>query len=133
MENKEVAKDENIKPKKTSLFEKIVEYTAAIIGFLIGKYFGFLGILLFIGPIILGDYIPNWYMKRENINYKLIKFIGWSNVCTWILPPLGIFTGTLSVKFASYDNKQKIKYRVLGVIGIIFSLANAVVGILLRM
>lgn len=63
------------KPKKSQLFEKIIGYVAGIIGFVIGKYMGILGILLFIVPIILGFTIPNWYMKREKVSQRLIKFI----------------------------------------------------------
>lgn len=50
----------------------------------------------------------------------------------WFLPPLGVFTGVSSVKFASYDVNQQTKFRILGIIGITLSLINAVTGILIH-
>lgn len=57
--------------------------------------------LLFAIPIIIGLLLPNWYMKRAKISTTLIKCVVWSNVLTWLIPPLGVFTGVSAIQFGN--------------------------------
>lgn len=121
------------KSKKSSWFEKIIVYAASAGSFFIGKYLGLMVVLLYIGSIVLGYSLSNWYVKREKVNFKLIKLIAWSNVCAWLLPPLGVFTGISSVNFSSCDTEQKTKFKTLGIVGVTLSLINAISGVIMHL
>lgn len=125
--NKPITKEQT---SKYSAFEKVAGLIAGVIGFMMSKYLGFLTVILFLIPIVVGFKFPEWYMKRTKISYKVIKLIAWSNMITWFLPPLGVLTGFCALRFSNFINDQKLKYRVLGIIGIILAFANAALGIL---
>jgi hypothetical protein len=135
-ENNEIA---TTKPdQKTSVFVPII-----ISLFFVVVYITFLDILLglaiflfigvWVGPWALGRWFPKWYMKREKVNVGLVKWIVWSNVLTWSLPPLGVLTGFAALKFADYFPSKSKKYKIIAVIALIASVINAIVGVLMRL
>lgn len=123
---------EIVKSKKTSL-SRVTGYVLSVISFLVGKYFGFTVVMICVGLIALSYLFSNWYIKRERVNYKLIKFIAWSNTCAWFLPPLGLFAGISSINFSEHDSEQKRKFKILGIIGITLSLMNATIGVIMHL
>ena len=122
--------DEKIdKPSKSN--KSLISYGAGIAGLLIGYYGGIVVVLLFLSSVLIGLWFAKWYAKKEKISLRLINFIIWSNLITWLIPPLGILTGTIAIQFSN-DLESKFstkKHRILGVIGIVISLANAFLGI----
>lgn len=132
MNNK--TKNLEIKSLSKRILEKVVGYIALLVGFVICRYFRVqvTVFLLFVIPIIIGLLLPNWYMKRAKISTTLIKCVVWSNVLTWLIPPLGVFTGVSAIQFGNYVINQKIKYTILGVFAIALALVGAASGIFLQ-
>lgn len=126
-------KDLEIIPKISTMgvVDKIVNIGSIIIGFVLGKFLG-LSIFIYIIPFFIGQWFPKWYLKRQKINIGLIKFIVWSNVVTWLLPPLGILTGFTTLGFSNYFPGEKKKYKILAIVGITLSLINSFIGILMK-
>lgn len=118
--------------KKTSVFNSIISVVFFIAAFAIGRFLG-LVVFLFIGAWALGEWFPKWYMKREKVNMTLIKWIIWSNILTWLLPPLGVLTGFAALKFGDYFPAENKKYKTIAVIALIASVLNAISGVLMRL
>lgn len=122
--------DEKIdKPNKPN--KSFVSYGVGLVGFLIGYYGGIAVFLIFLASVLIGLQFAKWYTRKEKISLRLINFIIWSNLITWLIPPLGILTGTIAIQFSN-DLESKCntkKHRILGVIGILISLANGSLGI----
>ena len=131
LEEKTVAVEENkLSTAKTVLYQVGI-VGGSIIGFVIGKYLGFV-IFLFLGAFLLGQWFPKWYLKREHINITLVKWIVWSNVLTWLLPPLGVMTGFAALEFGNHFPGDHKKYKTIAIIGIVASLINALSGLLMN-
>ncbi len=133
-DNKEIKKEQSNNKRSNSwvLLEKVASVIAIIIGFILGKLLG-LVIFLFLFAYLIGSWFPNWYLKRSKVNYKFIKFIVWSNVLTWLLPPLGILTSISTFKFSNLIKEENKKYKNLALIGIILSIINAILGYLISL
>lgn len=134
-EASEVVYDNVVEEKQPStaktLLDQVVTFGSIIIGFIIGKYLG-LVVFLFLGALLLGQWFPKWYLKRDKINISLVKWIVWSNVLTWLLPPLGIATGFAALEFGKHFPGERKKYKTVAIIGIVASLLNALSGILIN-
>lgn len=126
----EVAVDKKTDTSKI-VIDQIVTFISVIIGFIIGKYLG-LGLFIFIFAFLIGQWFPKWYMKRDKINITLVKLIVWSNVLTWLLPPLGIMIGFATLEFGNYFPENSKKYKTIAIIGIVASFFNAFAGILMN-
>lgn len=118
--------------KKKSVFNSIISVVFFIAAFAIGRFLG-LVVFLFIGAWALGEWFPKWYMKREKVNMTLVKWIVWSNVLTWLLPPLGVLTGFAALKFGDYFPAENKKYKTIAVIALVASILNAISGVLMRL
>lgn len=118
--------------KKTGMFNSVISVVFFIAAFAIGRFLG-LVTFLFIGAWALGEWFPKWYMKREKVNSSLVKWIVWSNVLTWLLPPLGILTGFAALRFADYFPPEHKKYKIIAVVALVASILNAISGILIRL
>ena len=106
---------------------------AFIFAYVLFRFLGVVG-LIFIAAYYLGDWAAKSYCKRETVSEKVLNFCAWSNVITWFLPPLGIFTATLAYGFSVHSqSKSKNKYRNLALIGAALSILNAVLGILQKL
>ncbi len=122
--------------KMTNTFKTIIGYVVSFVsiigGMLIGKYLGLLVLLMFFGAYYIGQWFGKWYLKRKNINITLIQWIVWSNILTWLLPPLGILTSFATLEFSNNFPKESKKYKTVAIIGIVASLLNALSGILIN-
>jgi hypothetical protein len=123
-------KEEKPKEQKT-IVDHIVSFVGIVGGWIIGRYLGIV-VLLFIACYAVGEWFHKWYLKREHVNPDVIKWIVWSNVLTWFLPPLGIMTGFAALGFSNHFSDNMKKYKTLAIIGIFASLINALSGVLLR-
>jgi hypothetical protein len=120
--------------KKTSIFNSIISIISILFfigAFVFGRFLG-LTAFLFIGAWALGEWFPKWYMKRKKINITLVKWIVWSNILTWLLPPLGVMTGFAALEFANYFPVDSKKYKTIAIITLIVSFLNALGGILIK-
>ena len=123
---------EEKKPSTTkSVLDQVVSFGSIVVGFIIGKYLG-LVLFLFIFAWLIGQWFPKWYLKRERINITLVKWIVWSNVLTWLLPPLGVMTGFAALEFGNHFPGDRKKYKTIAIIGIVASLLNAHSGVLMN-
>ena len=119
----------------TQLMGIIGSILILIIGKSMGKYLGFapfIFILIIIFIISIGSWFPKWYVKRGRVNQSFIRVIAWSNLITWFLPVLGLLTGVLTIKFYILGKGEK-KYKILGIVSIILSIINAVIGIIIKL
>lgn len=133
LETKE-QKEERIKNSKPLTVLGLISWVGgAIIGYMIVKFLGIIVAVIFLFAFLIGVYFPGWYFKRQKVNYTFIKWFVWSNILTWFLPPLGILTGFAAFGFSNLVKQEKKKYKILAIIGIILSLINAIVGIIIRL
>lgn len=129
--------------KSKSFGHSVSEILSRIVGIIIfllaiglGKTMGFsftIFVVILVVPYYIGQWFPKWYFKREKINYSLVNWIAWSNVLTWLLPPLGILTGVATFEFSSLVRQEGKKYKLLAIISIALSVVNAVVGIIIKL
>jgi ribosomal protein L40E len=133
---KEFVKDkitnkDNYKEKTSSnIADKVLGVFIVFFAISIAKFLGFIA-FIFLVAYLLGQWFPKWYFKRDQINWAVVKFIAWSNLLTWILPPMGILTGTASFEFYKLLGSENKKYKYLALFSIIFSVLNAITGILI--
>ena len=93
------------------------------------RLFG-LALLIPLLPIVLGLSLPKWYLSRAWPAAKLVKFIAWSNVILWVLPPLGLLVACATLQSAKHFELEKRKYLFLGYGGLIVTIVNIVWGLL---
>jgi len=74
----------------------------AIFGYLVVRYLGILFAGMFAVVIAASLYFSRWYYSKHKMETKLTKFILWSNILTWLLPPLGMFTSVLTYKMGIF-------------------------------
>lgn len=130
-QDKESNKDELDKPKK-SCWIQFLGIIVAIIAFALGRFLGLTFSVLLI-PVLLGWYLASWYSKRFEKENGVTKFIAWINTASWFIPAIGFFTSLASINFSyKYGQKDK-KYFVLGIIGLVLSLINALIGAVMAM
>lgn len=120
------------KEEKSNILNSITSVIFFIAAFAIGKFLG-LVVFLFIAAWAIGEWFPKWYMKREKVNTVLVKWIVWSNLLTWLLPPLGVMTGFAALKFSDYFPGVSKKYKIVAIIALVASILNATSGILMSL
>lgn len=129
-----VSKEPSDKNKITagdkSLLSKIADYGVSVIAFGIGYAFGWIMLLVIIVPFLIGSWFAKWYGNRSG-NTSVVNIIAWANVLTWFLPVLGYFTAGAAIKFSDLKTgSDRKKIMTLGIIGLILSLINSVIGVL---
>jgi hypothetical protein len=113
--------------------KNVLGILAFIVTFILFRYLGLVG-LLFLGAYYLGDWITKWYCKRKTVNEKVLSLVSWSNVVSWLLPPIGVFTASMAYGFSvNSKSESSKKYRNLAIIGAVLSIVNAAIGILQRL
>ena len=127
-----VVVEENKPSTAKNILDQIVGFASIVGGFILGKYLG-LVLLLFVLAWFIGQWFGKWYLKREHINTTLVKWIVWSNVITWLLPPLGVMTGFATLEFANHFPSDAKKYKTIAIIALIVSFINALSGVILNM
>ena len=133
----ELAKELDDKSKKdvkpAGVLARIAGVIVAFIAFAIGRYLGFTLLVLFIityVPYFLGKKLSMRYIKKGFISNGAFGFIAWSNILTWFLPPLGIFTATTTLLLIGHSKRKPPKaYKVLAIFCIIALVINAIFGV----
>lgn len=80
-------------------------------------------------PCIIWAIFGHWYNKKVKQPNKLTNIIAWSNVITWIIPVVGLLTAVSTISL----QKLKKNYLILWYIGLIASLTNSIVWVLLNL
>ncbi|MCX5633325.1 MAG: hypothetical protein NTW93_06610 [Phycisphaerae bacterium] len=123
----------NAKEKEKPILDIVVRIGCFIIGFVLWKFLGLAPFILLLA-FIIGEPLAKWYFERQKVNQTFIKWIVWSNVLTWfLLPPLGILTGSMALQFSNLVEQEKKKYKILAITGIGLSLINAIAGFIMRL
>lgn len=133
MEENTTNEVETNKPRTAS--EWVVYILSIVGGYYLFYYLGITGVL-FLAAILGGIFIPNWIYKKYGYKKTLVDIIAWSNlILGLILRPLGVFVGIFPMKFNTLlpQEEKKTKYLVLGIIGLILSFINAILGILMKL
>lgn len=120
------------KTKSVSLASQLVSVGGFIVAFIIGKYLGIIT-FVFLGALLIGQWFPVWYCKKQTVNPSMIKWIAWSNVLAWLLPPLGVLMGTATLGFSGLIQRDTKKYKNLAIVGLALSVINAAVGYFINM
>lgn len=115
-----------------SVFGQAIRFVSIVIGALLGYYLG-LVLLLFIGALMLGSWFAKWYIERGHVNPKVINFVVFMNWIAWFIPVLGILFGFATLGFAEHFPARRKKYRTLAVGGMIVSIINAFIGVLINL
>jgi|GEM_PF-1842155 uncharacterized membrane protein len=139
-ENKSVSKENlssaNTKTEKistsSSTVNQIISIVSVIGAFIVGRFLGLIT-FVFLFAILIGQWFPKWYIKKKKVNYSLVNWIAWSNVLTWLLPPLGILTGVATFEFSNLIEQTNKKYKSLAIISIVLSVVNAIFGIIINL
>jgi hypothetical protein len=122
----------NTKEKEKPILDIVLSLGGFIIAFVLWKFLGLAPFILMV-VFILGGWLAQWYFKRRKVSQALIKLIVWSNVLTWFLPFLGMFTGSAALQFSNLVEQEKKKYKILAITGIGLSLINAIAGIIIKL
>ena len=121
---------EQPRPKKSfwsgSAF--LIPLAALVFSNYIARTLGILGVALLWGPLLLALWLSSWYAKRKNPSARLMTRLAWSNVVTWLFPPLGLFTATATLGLSSAPGASPRKYRVLGIVGLALTIINGLSG-----
>ena len=133
VEHLPVASQSEKKPEKAkgSPFDQVITVISWIIGFALGRFLG-VAIFAFLIALLVGQWFPKWYLKRKKISMTLVSMIVWSNVLSWVLPPLGIMTGFAALELSNSFPGDRKKYKTLAVVGIGLAFVNALIGVLMN-
>src|SRR4030042_5597581 len=85
-----------------------------IFAFVLFRYLGLIG-LLFLGAYYVGQWLGKNHFAK-NRAAQLANLISWSNLVSWLLPPLGVFTASATYQI-SLTEKSHSKYRNLAMLG----------------
>lgn len=114
------------KPK--TVLEKIIYWVVFILSFLAVRYGGWILFVIFLLAYGIGAWFPTWYLKRDRTSQTLMDWIAWSNLLTWLLPPLGIMTAIATLGLSDSPNASRKKYMTLAIIAIVLAIFNAIWG-----
>ena len=119
--------------KSTSYFNLIIRIAIIVACFFLAKFMGGLTLIAFATSGLLGVLLATWLMKREKVYLEAIDWFVWSNIVTWFIPLLGVFTGAATLIFSDKIENKKLKYRIFGSIGLGLALINAIGGTFMNM
>lgn len=127
--NKEV-KNEDEKENKNSTLKVVLLMLSFTAPFLLMKSLG-LGALLFVLPYFiywLANKFSIWYIRNKTSEKTLTSILVWSNVVTWLLPPLGLFTGIAAIKISEAYPEKKDTYRAVAFVCLTICIINSIIG-----
>lgn len=104
---------------------EIIGIVTFIIAFVVAKqYFLPLGIVIGVWYLgyWLGTKLAQWCIEK---NPKFIEFVNWSNLFTWIIPPLGFMTFRASLIFSKKLSTNRQRNQILAIICLGFLIINS--------
>lgn len=123
------------KPADKSSLEKLLIGVFGIFAFVIGRTIGLLGILV-VGMILGVPSYLGWWLGNRKVNIPLstIRIVSWLGLVTWVIPPLGLLSGTFVLSAGNHLRTEEKRIVIpLAVLTIILSLGSATYGILLNL
>jgi hypothetical protein len=117
--------------KKNGAWGTIVGIISFIIGVAIVRAVPAVGTVLIIALLVglFARWYGNWYLRKEVGSESWLKFLFWSNVATWLLPPVGFFTSIATYTINSENHgEDRETYMTLAIVGIVLSLINSFIG-----
>lgn len=115
---------------KISITQQILNFFVIAGSMALGYILG-LAYFVVIIPILIGVYLPKIYTKKSS-GQTIANITAWSNVLTWILPFLGLYTAAATLSTAGIYREKSTKYYILGGIGLALSLINGILGVMIR-
>lgn len=115
--------------KKYFNLPSIVAYVETLVGFIFFIELNIVWFLTIFLPLMAGWGFAKWYLKKEKANVKLINFIAWANVCSWLIPIVGVFTSIFTLEVSEHPAFKKKKYIILGLIAAILSLLQMILAV----
>lgn len=115
--------------KKSGIGSQILGLVTTIVAFAIGRYLGLAYFVLLI-PAVIGWWLGGLAAKKES--FKAINFIAWSNVLTWLLPPLGLATSVFTINYNEHVSNKSKQHNILAIIGIVLSVGNGLIGVIMK-
>jgi hypothetical protein len=119
------------KVKSTGFASSLISAVTFIVAIVMSRALGIWS-FVFIIPPWAGYYLANWYLKRPSGD-RIAQITAWSNVISWFLPPIGLYTATATLLAASQyraAGKDSTRLYVLGTIGLVLTIVNAGLGAL---
>jgi hypothetical protein len=117
-----------------SLGFRIVCAIVPLLVFVVTKSLGSYGVffVLFFMAIYFIYWLANkfsaWYVKNKTSEKTLTSILVWSNVVTWLLPPLGLFTGISAIKISEAYPKNRDTYRAVAFVCLTLCIINSIIG-----
>ncbi|HEU4966037.1 MAG TPA: hypothetical protein VFT53_00965 [Candidatus Saccharimonadales bacterium] len=86
--------------------------------------------IIFCIPFLLAFGYSTWYIRRGKYNERWLALLFWSNVITWVIPVLGVFTAAATNLINMHNHgEDRRKYMRLASIGILLSVTHLVLKI----
>ena len=79
--------------------------------------------------MILGWIAGRILANRVDCDSTIVQVINWSQMVTWVFPPVGIFLGVASYEMAEASPRHGLRMKMLGVIGGLAAFLHGVVGL----
>jgi uncharacterized membrane protein len=118
-------------PAPRTTAKRVILYIVLfIVAYFLARVLGILGLILIAVIIYLALKTPQWYFKKAGRNNKFPEILAWLNVVSWMLPPLGLYSGLATIAFSKNYPARKKKYLILGIIGLGCAILNSVWGAL---
>lgn len=90
----------------------------------------FIAAAILVIPFLLGTWYAKWYAGRSHPEMVWVRLVCWSNLLTWLLPPIGTLTAGATFRFnreprSTGSTGRQVKYDVLATIGLVLAIGNA--------
>lgn len=84
-------------------------------------------VFLLIGFAYLGYKTAGWILKDRKKDIFL-NFLSWANTVAWIVPIIGLFVATFTLRGFYLKGKENWRYGILSVFGLCASISNSLLG-----
>ncbi len=89
-------------------------------------------IAIIAGPFFLAKWLAALYVKKSKLNMRFIEIIAWSNVATWLVPPIGTLTAGATLEVNRHNESDTKKYKFLGYLSLGLAILNGIIGAIIR-
>ena len=134
--NSEKVYQQKEKTDKRTTPEQVAGYFVAGAGGVTAAYFSkngagwFNEYLYYFVPLILGVIAQHLFNTKVQFDLWVLKIIGYLCIIAGLVPMIGVFLSIIILGDADYMEKKMVFYRTLGVIGLVFAIANIKLNIL---
>lgn len=102
----------------------IISAVAVLIGSLLGQALG-VGLIILLPSCVIGALLAIYLVaKKDAYEQKWVVWLNYANLALWIVPILGVFSGTFSLTIAEKKIEHNKKFLIFGFIGLGLALLN---------